>query len=154
MPSCVTNPVNGSSAGTLIASGAAGWDAPRGLLFRNGYVYVTSVGASTPEPGMDSVLRFDAVTGAPAGVSGLPGDAVFISSGSGGLDNPSRMVFGPDGKAYVASTSSASNAILRYDGTTGAFLDTFVPSRQRRAGRPDRDGLPARWLPVRDQLAE
>jgi hypothetical protein len=36
------------------------------------------------------------------------------------------MVFGPDRDAYVASTASSSNAILRYDGTTGAFLNTFV----------------------------
>ena len=77
--------------------------------------------AQTP----DSVLHYDAVTGAPAGLSGQPGDAVFISSGSGGLDNPSRMVFGPDGRAYVSSTattanSATSNSILRYDSSTGA----------------------------------
>jgi hypothetical protein len=67
------------------------------------------------------------VTGAPAGVSGVPGDAVFISS-SGGLTNPSSIVFGPDGNAYVSSTASSSNAVLRYNGTTGAFIDAFVPS--------------------------
>jgi hypothetical protein len=122
------DPVTGASAGSLIASGVGGLDAPRGLLFKNGYAYVTSVGTTTTGAGVCSVLRFDAATGAPAGVSGLPGDAVFISSGSGGLTNPSRMVFGPDGNAYVGSTASASNAILRYDGTTGAFIDAFVPS--------------------------
>jgi hypothetical protein len=53
---------------------------------------------------------------------------VFISSGSGGLANPSSIVFGPDGNAYVSSTASGSNAVLRYDGTTGAFIDAFVPS--------------------------
>jgi len=111
-----------------VASGTGGLDAPRGLLFRGGYVYVTSVGGATPEPGLDSVMRFDAVTGAPAGVSGAPGDAVFIASGSGGLNNPSRIIFGRDGKAYVASTDPTSNAIMRYDGTTGAYIDTFVPS--------------------------
>jgi hypothetical protein len=120
------DPVTGASAGALITSGEAGLAAPRGLLFRNGYAYVTSNG--TTGAGASSVMRFDAATGAPAGVSGLPGDAVFISSGSAGLTNPSRMVFGPDGNAYVASTAPASNAILRYDGTTGAFINAFVPS--------------------------
>jgi hypothetical protein len=120
------DPVTGALAGALVASGEAGLAAPRGLLFRNGYAYVTSVGSTTTGAGVNSVLRFDATTGAPAGVSGQLGDAVFISSGSGGLANPSRIVFGADGKAYVASTASSSNAILRYDGTTGAFVDTFV----------------------------
>src|SRR5262245_8006277 len=90
--------------GALVAPGAGGLDAPRGLTFRGGYAYVTSVGTDTASPGKDSVLRYDATTGAPAGVSGQPGDAVFIASGSGGLDNPSRVVFGPDGRAYVSST--------------------------------------------------
>lgn len=121
------DPTSGAFAGVLVASGAGGLDVPRGLLFHNGYVYVTSPGPypEIPGPGLDSVLRYDATTGAPAGLSGLPGDAVFISTGSGGLDNPSRLVFGPDGMAYVCSTattleSSTANSVLRYDGATGA----------------------------------
>ena len=86
---------------------AGGLDAPRGLAFQGGYVYVTSVGATgRPRAGKDSVLRFDAATGCAGGTFRLPGDAVFIASGSGGLDNPSRFVFGPDGKAYVSSTAT------------------------------------------------
>jgi sugar lactone lactonase YvrE len=119
------DPATGAYLGALVAPGAGGLDAPRGLTFRGGSAYVTSVGGDTAAPGKDSVLRFDAATGAPAGVSGRPGDAVFIASGSGGLDNPSRIVFGPDGRAYVSSTadttnSATSNSVLRYDGTTGA----------------------------------
>jgi chitinase len=115
----------------FIPGGSGGLSAPRGLTFHtdasgHAYAYVTSVGPdNTPAPGTDSVLRFDAATGAPAGVSGLPGDAVFIASGSGGLDNPSRIVFGPDGMAYVTSTaatgnSATTNSVLRYDPLTGA----------------------------------
>ncbi|HZV06325.1 MAG TPA: Calx-beta domain-containing protein, partial [Gemmataceae bacterium] len=131
------DPVTGTPAGlsgvagdaVFIPSGSGGLDAPRGLLFRGSYVYVTSVPSNGDTgPGASSVLRFDAATGAPAGVSGNPGDAVFISSGSGGLTNPSSIVFGPDGNAYVSSTASSSNAVLCYDGTTGAFLNTFVAS--------------------------
>ncbi|MCP4783031.1 MAG: protein kinase [Fuerstiella sp.] len=36
------------------------------------------------------------------------------------------LSFGPDGNLYVASINTDS--ILRYNGTTGAFLDTFVPT--------------------------
>jgi hypothetical protein len=131
------DPVTGAPAGlsgvpgdaVFISTSSGGLDAPRGLLFHNGYVYVTSVGTSGDTgPGVCSVLRFDAKTGAPAGVSGVSGDAVFISSSSGGLTNPSSIIFGPDGNAYVSSTAPSSNAVLRYDGTTGAFLNTFVAS--------------------------
>jgi hypothetical protein len=122
------DPVTGASAGTFIATGSGGLEQARGLLFSNGYLYVTSAGTTTTGAGVNSVLRFDATTGAPAGVSGQPGDAVFISSGSGGLTNPSTIVFGPDGNAYVSSSASSSNAVLRYNSTTGAYIDAFVPS--------------------------
>ena len=72
---------------------------------------------------MDSILRFDGVTGAPAGKSGLPGDAVFIPSGSGGLDNPSVIV-SHGGEFYVSSTS---NSVLRY-ASDGTYLSAFVPT--------------------------
>jgi hypothetical protein len=121
------DPVTGTPAGSLIAPGTGGLDNPRGLLFRNGYVYVTNA-SGTVAPGMNTVMRFDAATGAAAGVSGVSGDAVFISSGSGGLANPSGIVFGSDGNAYVSSTASKSNSVLRYNGTTGAFIDVFVLS--------------------------
>jgi hypothetical protein len=142
------DPATGAPAGlsgvpgdaAFIPSGSGGLDAPRGLLFRNGYVYVTSVGTTGDTgPGVCSVLRYGAVTGAPAGVSGVPGDAVFVPASSGGLTNPSSIVFGPDGNAYVSSTASSSNAVLRYNGTTGAFIDAFVPS-----GSGGLDG-PAGW---------
>src|SRR5579864_213508 len=128
------DPVTGAPAGlsglpgdAVFIPSSTGLDNPRGLLFRNVYVYVTNA-SGTVAPGMNTVMRFDAATGAPAGVSGNPGDAVFIASGSGGLANPSSIVFGPDGNAYVSSSASSSNAVLRYDGTTGAFIGTFVPA--------------------------
>ncbi len=117
--------VTGEYLGALVVPGSGGLDRPHGLTFRSGYAYVTSYGADTATPGKDSVLRYDATTGAPAGVSGLPGDAVFIASGSAGLGQPSRIIFGPDGRAYVSSTaivgtSTTTNSVLRYDATTGA----------------------------------
>jgi hypothetical protein len=47
----------------------------------------------------------------------------FDTFASGGaLSEPGDVAFGPDGNLYV--TSGGTNSILRYDGTTGAFLGT------------------------------
>src|SRR4029453_2149932 len=64
----------------------------------------------------DSVLRYDAATGAFRGA--------FVAAGSGGLDQPRRLGLGPHGNLYVASFMS--DQVLCYDGATGAFLEVFV----------------------------
>lgn len=57
----------------------------------------------------------------------------FVESNSGGLRRPRTPLFGPDGNGdglqdlYVVSADT--NEILRYDGETGVFLDTFVAAR-------------------------
>jgi len=54
----------------------------------------------------------------------------FVNAGSGGLSRPRTPLFGPDGNGdgaqdlYVASADG--NEILRFDGTSGDFLDSFV----------------------------
>jgi sugar lactone lactonase YvrE len=51
----------------------------------------------------------------------------FIRSGSGGLVAPDNILYGPDGNLYVASGDRPENsAILRYNGTTGQFIDVFA----------------------------
>jgi WD40 repeat protein len=50
----------------------------------------------------------------------------FVTAGSGGLNGAAGMDFGADGKLYI--TSSNSGKVLRFDGTTGAFIGEFVSS--------------------------
>jgi hypothetical protein len=44
------------------------------------------------------------------------------------LTNLTGPLFGPDGNLYLRSTPNfGAAAVLRYDGTTGAFMDQFLP---------------------------
>src|SRR5262245_12780269 len=81
-----------------------------GLAQAANVVYVTSFDN-------DSVLKFDADTGAFLGV--------FVPAGSGGLNGPTGLAFGPDGHLYIASFVF-NNSVLKYDGRTGQFLGVFV----------------------------
>ncbi len=63
-----------------------------------------------------SIRRYDGDTRAFLGA--------FVPPGSGGLNLPDGMDFGPDGNLYVSSSNT--NAILRYDGNTGAFTGVFA----------------------------
>jgi len=89
----------------------------REIVFRNGHVYVAS--AYTNE-----VLRYDATTGAFVDV--------FVTAGSGGVEHPNGMAFGPDAnhdgvpELYVSGT--ISDSVVRYDGLTGLPLGTFIQS--------------------------
>lgn len=56
----------------------------------------------------------------------------FIQRGSGGLGFPDGLAYGPDDNLYVADGSSKN--VLRYNGTTGAFMDVFVSTGLARAG--------------------
>src|SRR5262249_48303138 len=88
--------------------------------------YVSSTASVGLYATSNSILRYDPDTGAPAGVSGNMGDAVFVSPGSGGLDGPIAMVFRPDGYLYV--TGWRSNSVLGYQASNGAYVSTVVPS--------------------------
>jgi hypothetical protein len=81
---------------------------PQGLDFGpDGNLYVTTTDST--------VLKYS-----PSGTS----LGTFIAAGSGGLSNAKAIVWGPDGNAYVSSYSNSE--ALRYNGTTGAFMDVFA----------------------------
>ncbi len=67
----------------------------------------------------DNVVAFDEENGKFLGE--------FIKATSGGLDDPDDLNFGPDGNFYVSSgTTPETSAIVRYNGTTGEFIDVFA----------------------------
>jgi DNA-binding beta-propeller fold protein YncE len=134
----------GASLGTFVAPNSGGLNAPAGLAFgADGDLYVANANWWTgPEVfhtgdfPAGAVLRFDGKTGAFKGT--------FVAGGTGGLANPSGLLFGPDGDLFVTSGVQSGNGggliaepgtsqVLRYDGTSGAFLGGFVA--------PDSGGL-------------
>ena len=96
-----------------------------GRLCPSGYLLVGSYDTN-------SVMRYDEGTGAFV-------DA-FVPEKSGGLREPVGLVFGPDHNLYVGSglepdQGTGHKAVLRYDGTTGSFLDDFADSNQIQSTR-------------------
>jgi WD40 repeat protein len=84
---------------------------PWGLAIHDGNLFVASRFA-------DAVMEFDGTTGAFV--------QTIVTSGSGGLDGPTALDFGPGDDLYV--TSYEDDAVRRYDGATGAFIEVFVTS--------------------------
>jgi uncharacterized protein (TIGR03118 family) len=108
-------PAPGQAGATFVPAGSAGLDqASVGLVFGpDGNLYVNSHLTN-------SVLRFDGTTGEPRPAPGQSG-ADFIPARSGGLLQPSGLVFGPDGDLYVGAhdPGAGHGAVLRYDPMTG-----------------------------------
>jgi sugar lactone lactonase YvrE len=104
---------NGTT-GAFINTFVSDVEDPAGQVFRGGFFHVSN----SADPG--AVTRYNATSGAPD----PPPDGFFVTSGSGGLVNPEGLVFGPDGNLYVTTDGGG---VRRYNGATGAFIDTFVP---------------------------
>jgi DNA-binding beta-propeller fold protein YncE len=125
----------GAFGGDFVTSGSGGLSYPQQLSFGpDGNIYVASG---------QSILRFQGPSGASPGApmpsTGNDG-AEFVASGSGELLFVSGAIFGPDCNndgnqdLYVGSidlpngfVKARHGSIKRYDGTSGAFIDTFVP---------------------------
>lgn len=121
----------GAFLGEFVAAGRGGLNAAHHFSFGpDGHFYVASYFTS-------SVMRYDGATGEPLpGPLGAGGTAQFVPPGSGGLDFPLGIAFGPDQNLYVASF--VNSFILRYDGRTGAFMDIFAKGRTGRPARAHR----------------
>jgi streptogramin lyase len=109
--------VDGSFIGTFVSAGSGGLSAPhRGYFGPDGNFYVASANN-------DTILRYNGNTGAfmdifiQNGAKGLP---------AGTLDYPVDMTIGPDGLLYVSS--QLNDSILRFNASTGQFVDVFVAS--------------------------
>jgi DNA-binding beta-propeller fold protein YncE len=132
----------GAFKSVFVTAASGGLDAPAGIVFGpDGNLYVASGNWFTSSNGpfysgdfpAGAVLRFEGPSGKNPGAF----LGTFVAGGSGGLANPSGILFGPDGDLYVASSVQSgtggtliaepgTSQVLRYDGTTGAFLGTFV----------------------------
>jgi streptogramin lyase len=110
-----------------VAAGAGGLINPRELTFGpDGNLYVTMWDSNS---GAKGVMRYQGPQGSSPGAP-LPGSgqtgANFIAPSTAGLLRPLNVVFGPDGNLYVGDGQAFG--ILRFNGTTGGFIDTFVPA--------------------------
>ncbi|HWX66716.1 MAG TPA: hypothetical protein VNZ27_09860 [Rhodanobacter sp.] len=93
----------------VFADPSSGLNQPFMQTFDDKYMYIASGGSN-------SVIRYDLVT---------KEYSDFVPPGGGGLVRPIGLEFGPDGNMYVGSAKT--NAVLRFNGKTGAFIDAFVP---------------------------
>lgn len=92
---------------------------PDGMLY---------VGRGPVSPLGTAVTRHDAISGA------LRSDFATAPGSGGSLFNYSGHAFGPDGHLYALD--SWNSQVLRHDGVTGAYIDTFVAARSGGLGEP------------------
>jgi WD40 repeat protein len=132
------NPATGAKTGQVVKYTPAGGfqtfiqdgnlNGPDGLVIGlDGLLYVSSQRSA-------QVLRYD-----------LNGNfkGIFASGAPLGLPNagPSGIAFGPDGNLYVAQhdtnpVATTNGMVLRYNGTTGAFIDQAVPQHEAGLSGP------------------
>ena len=135
------NASTGELLGEFITPGLGGLTDPDTLLFgkdANGDGRSDLYIASGAEPGVSSILIFDGLSG--EFIDTFVGDAPDTNiDETGGLIRPYGIAFGPDGNFYVASF--LSDQILRYDGTTGEFIDVFAQGNGEPGGLNGPNGL-------------
>jgi hypothetical protein len=144
----------GQFLGEFVTTGSGGLDHAAGITFGpDGNLYVASGGwgGNGGIFGLAAVLRYEG----PTSPDKLPPGTflgTFVQPGSGGLNSPLGLLFGPDGNGdgqqdlYVGTflahgtdfkSKNGTSAILRYDGKTGSFIDAFVPFGSAGMDGPD-----------------
>lgn len=113
---------NGQFIDVFVANGAGGLDNAVGLAWApDGNLLVASAWTN-------DVKKYDKNTGAYLG---------SFASGHG-LNVPNQIIIGPDSNLYVASSgiTSGVSSVLRFNATTGAFIDAFVPAGSGGLNKP------------------
>lgn len=105
--------------GTTVSTFVAGVRAEALLFGPDSYLYISQNNYNYPSNG--NILRYK-TDGTPFGVGGNTSDPTFIFGNR--QISPQQMAFGIDGNLYVADYRS--NQVLRYNGSTGAFIDVFT----------------------------
>jgi len=108
------DPSNGANLGAFVMAGSGGLFFPRSLAFGpDGNLFVAN--------GDGSVLEFDGATGAPA----VPATFITNLANGGGPFDASHLHFRG---GTLFATSGATDEVMAFDATTGAYLSTFVSS--------------------------
>jgi DNA-binding beta-propeller fold protein YncE len=116
--------VTGAFLDVFVSNRQGGLESPWDVAFGpDGALYV----ASSSFSGDGSILRFDRSTARRRAIGSAGSFAPFATRA--GLF-PLAIAFGPDRNLYVSTSdnSGSGGSILRFDGTTGAFLDVFATS--------------------------
>jgi streptogramin lyase len=103
-----------SGTGTKYSAGSEEFEGIDVGVDGNLYVTANDLGIG------NRVVRINTTTGA---------GSTFVAANAGGLSLPHGLTFGPDGHLYVASqvsNGSGTTGILKFNGTTGASMGTFV----------------------------
>lgn len=104
--------VTGEHIKSFVTAGSGGLAQTQEVIFLDdGSLLVTGIGGT-------ALKRYDGETGA------YLGD--FTSGYS--LNKPTKTKIGPDGYLYVSQWDDNDNAIVRFELSTGAFIDEVVPS--------------------------
>ncbi|MBD2043118.1 hypothetical protein [Microcoleus sp. FACHB-672] len=138
----------GEILGEFIPANSGGLFAPDTLIYgpdgnadgiQDLYISSGDKPATSQEQGASVVLRYDGVTGEFIDVFVGDNPNTPDVDESGGLHRPYGLAFGEDRDLYVSSF--LTDRILRYNSTTGQFIDVFATGNAQAGGLNGPNGL-------------